>query len=197
MSEIPNKRFGETASADLEAAVLRLIEGYALEPRGEQQFSTESGTLLWLRFQEGCLTDLITEIAHSNAQLRTVINLQAGDAGYAAIETTTLRDDHTTSEQSAYTAAIHVAAPDWLNHTQYVQITDVLDEVKTYTDGEVSDRELDQILQQELQYGGEPLFAEARFARMKRIAGFVLTHSMHLDANFTMLPAVIEIKRMI
>ena len=147
MSEIPAERFGDSASAGLEAGVFSILDAYDINPIGEQSFKTKQDTTAWLRFKDGVLNDLTADISRADEPVLTIINLKSSAQGFVATEVIIPKRARNIKNHDDYAQLIKVASSTLLDYSQQARLLAVLDSFKGIYEEDI-DRELEQILGQ-------------------------------------------------
>ena len=151
MSEIPAERFGDSASASLETGILSVLEDYGISPFGEQRFLTEDQTVVWMRFEDGSLTDLTTDVSCQDESFNAIINLRSTSDGFRATQTNIPKSASQIKDHDDYASQVRVNPTALLDYSQQARLAEILDEIEAPIGEEYFDRELEQVLNQSLE----------------------------------------------
>ena len=150
MSEIPAERFGNSASASLEASVFSILEDYDTDPFGEYRFLTEGQSVVWMRFKDGELTDLTADVSCLDEPFMTIINLKSTSDGLMATQANIPNFASEIADHDDYASQVRVNLPSLLEYSQQVRLAEILDEIESPIGEDYFDRELEQIIDQPL-----------------------------------------------
>lgn len=94
--EIPVKRFMHNPSQRMEVVALATMDALGLSPVGERLLAATGEKTIWLRFEGGCLIDLITRVGEGDNSRILNISAPLGHHHYIAREAfprVTITDD--------------------------------------------------------------------------------------------------------